>query len=181
MSKTDPSIPASNGTNIVALPAKTGEQRPSEKVIAFVKKHPVMTVAGGIAIGVAVSALLPRKASRRLLGKAVDLAEAAGAASAVFAHQAGDRAHDLGIDARKRASVFATKAEKVGDRALINLEKYGLAAVGAASALGRTTARRASRLSDAAADQANRLGDVAAVRSAKVLHMAEGLKSRVKS
>lgn len=189
MSKTDPSTPidtspptaTGKGANVVALPAKIAEPKPSDKVIAFVKKHPVLTVAGSVAVGVAVSALLPRRVSRRIVARTLDLAEAAGAASVVLGRKAGDKAHDIGIDARKQASKFADRAEKTSDLAILNLEKYGLAAVGVASALGRATARRASRLGDAAADTANRLGDAAAVRSTKVLHMAEDLKKRVKS
>lgn len=187
MTKSDPSTTAdtksggSKGTNVVALPAKAADQRPSDKVIAFVKRHPVVTVAGGIAIGVAVSALIPRRASRKLLAKAVDLAEVAGAASVVLGKQAGGKAHDVGIGARKQASVLADKAEKVGDLAVLNLEKYGLAAVAAASALGRATAKKASRLGDAAADTALRLGDVAAERSAKVVDLAHDIKERSKS
>ncbi|EJU13948.1 hypothetical protein LH128_06147 [Sphingomonas sp. LH128] len=183
MSKTESSTPiaAGKGANVVALPAKIAEPTPSDKVIAFVKKHPVLTVAGGVAVGVAVSALLPRRVSRRIVARTLDLAEAAGTASVVLGRKVGDKAHDIGIDARKQASKFADSAEKASDLAILNLEKYGLAAVGAASALGRATARRASRLGDAAADTANRLGDAAAVRSTKVLHMAEDLKKRVRS
>lgn len=204
MSKTDPTTPAqtvesqptspgnTGGTNVVTLPAKVIEERPSDKVIAFVKRHPVITVAGGIALGVAVSALIPRRTSRKFLGKAVDLAEAAGAASVVLGKQAGDKAHDVGSGARKQASIFADKAEKAGDVAVHNLEKYGLAAVAAASALGKATAKRASRFSDVAADAAHRIGDAAANkahilgevavdRSEKVVHFAEDLRKRSKS
>lgn len=184
MSKADPSTAttpvASKSANVVTLPAKAAEQRPSEKVIAFVKRHPVLTAAGGIAVGVAVSALLPRRFSRKLASRAVDLAEVAGSAGLVLGRKAGDKAHDLGIDARKQASKLAGRADKASELAILNLEKYGLAAVGAASALGRATARRASRLGDAAADTAGRIGDVAASRSTKVLHMAEDLKKRAR-
>lgn len=194
MTKTDPSKTevskgTSKSTNVVTLPAKAVEQRPSEKVIAFVKRHPVITVAGGVAVGIAVSALLPRRAtrlvprraSRKLLEKAVDLAEVASAAGLVLGKQAGEKAHDVGVGARKQAYVFADKAEKASGIAVLNLEKYGLAAVAAASALGRATAKRASKLGDVAADAAHRLGDTAAERSAKVVDMAEDLKARAKS
>ncbi|MGF7152805.1 hypothetical protein [Novosphingobium gossypii] len=189
MSKIDPSNQtgsaatgtSAQGANVVALPAKVAEPTPSEKVVAFVKRHPVLTIAGGVAIGVAVSALLPRRFSRRVVARTLDFAEAAGTASVVLGRRAGDKAHDVGIDARKQASRLADRAEKASDLAVLNLEKYGLAAVATVSALGRATARRASRLGDAAADTANRIGDAASVRSNKVLHMAEDLRKRVKS
>ncbi len=204
MSTTDPTTPTSTGkpkaaaakgsagTNVVALPAKASEERPSDKVIAFVKRHPVIMVAGGIAVGVAVSALIPRRTSRKFIGKAVNLAEAAGAASVVLGKQAGDKAHDVSVGARKQATVFAHKAEKAGDVAIHSLEKYGLAAVAAASALGKATAKRASRFSDVAADAAQRIGDAAAEkahtlgeaaveRSGKVVHLAQDVRKRAKS
>lgn len=190
MSKTDSSTPpatgtAPKGTNVVTLPAKAAQERPSTKVVAFVKRHPVITVAGGIAVGAAISALLPRRTSRKFLAKAADLAEAAGAAGVVFGKQAGDKAHDASVGARKQASILADKAEKVGDLAVLNFEKYGLAAVTAASALGHATAKKASRLGDVAADTAHRLGDAAAERSVKVVNRAEDLaqdlRSRAKS
>lgn len=166
-------IDTPEGARVVALPAVKAQPRPSDKVIAFVKKHPAITVAGGIALGVAVSALIPRKGSRRLLGKAVELAEAAGAASLLFGRQAADKAHDAGDGAMKQASLFAGKAGKASDFAVANLEKYGLAAVAAASALGRATARRAGTLGGT-------LGDAAADGSAKVLHKAGDIAGRLR-
>jgi hypothetical protein len=190
VSKTDPTTPpqtgtapktTAKGTNVVTLPAKTAKQRPSDKVVAFVKRHPVITVAGGIAVGVAVSALLPRRTSRKLLAKAVDLAEVAGATGAVFGKQAADTAHDVGISARKQGSVLVDKAEKVGDIAVSNFEKYGLAAVTAAGALGRATAKKATRFGDVAADTAHRFGDAAAERSVKLVHRAEDLAEDIRT
>lgn len=177
VTKTDPTaahtaaatVDTPEGARIVALPAVKAQARPSDKVIAFVKKHPAITVAGGIALGVAVSALIPRRGSRRLLGKAVELAEAAGAASLLFGRQAADKAHDAGDGAARRASLLAGKAGKASDFAVANLEKYGLAAVAAASALGKATARRAGTLGDAAADG-----------SAKVLHKAGDIAGRLR-
>lgn len=185
MSKTDSSTPpatstAPKGTNVVTLPAKAAQERPSAKVVAFVKRHPVITVAGGIAVGVAISALIPRRTSRKFFARAAGLAEAAGATGVVFGKQASDKAHDVGIEARKHASVLADRAEKIGDRAAVNFEKYGIAAVTAASALGRATAKKASRFGDVAADTAHRLGDAAADRTVKVASRAEDLAHELK-
>ena len=181
MSNTDPAgegAEALPGSNVVALAPRPTEQRPSEKVAAFVRKHPALTVAGGIALGVAVSALLPRRVRRRIVNKATGLAETAATASVALGRQMGSHAHDLGVDTRRQAARFAEAAEKAGDVAVHNLEKYGLAAAATAGTLGRAPAKRASRFGDAAADAAHRVGDVAADRSAKVLHFVEDLKKR---
>lgn len=188
------SVPSADlkGTNVVVLPGKPSQERPSEKVIAFVKRHPVLTVAGGIAIGVAVSAFIPRRKSRRFVNKAVDLVEAAGAATAVFGKRAGEKAHDVGADARKQVSIFTRQAEKAGDAAIHNLEKYGLAALASAGTLGKATAKRTSRFADVAADAAQRISEEAAIRahrlsetahegSNKVIHLAGDLKKRARS
>lgn len=107
MSKTEPTthkIPetSASGANtgqVVALNAAKAEPRPSEKVVAFVKSHPVLVVAGGVAAGVLVSALLPRRLTRgvlsRGLSKGAHLAEAAGAATALFGKEAAEKVHDL--------------------------------------------------------------------------------------
>lgn len=179
MTKTDPTrLPARKmKNNVVPLPA--AEQRPSEKIVAFVKQHPALTVAGAVVAGLAVSALLPRKTSRRILGKAVNLAEAAGTATAIWGRKTDEKAHALGRSARKQALLTGHRAEKAGHMTAHQLEKYGLAALAAASALGRGTAARASKLSNAAVETAGRIGDAAVERSHKVKAMADDLKDRM--
>lgn len=156
------------GGNIVPLASATGEPRASEKVISFVKRHPVITVAGAIVAGVAVSALVPRKASRRVLGKALGLAEAAGAATAVFGASAGETAKHAGRRARKQAPELGDRADKAGHVTAAMLEKYGQAALAAASALGRATAARA-----------HQIGDVTTEQSRKVRAFADDLRDRI--
>lgn len=151
------------------LPVKAADERPSDKVISFVKRHPALVVAGGLAVGVAVSALLPRGVTRRWLGRAVNLAEAAGATSLLLGREAGGKAQQvLGKNARIKASLLGTKAEKAGGVAADGLEKYGLAALAAAGSLGRATARKAGELGEAAAEQ-----------SGRALHMAQQLRDRI--
>lgn len=178
----DPTKPGTTPliNNVVPLPANAAKQRPSEKVISFVKRHPVLTVAGAVAAGAAVSALLPRKTSRRVLGKALDLAEAAGAATVMFGRETGEKAHALGAGTRKQASALANKAEKAGHGAAVRLEKYGLAAVAAASALGRVAARRTGELGDAATEKAAQVGNAASEQSHKVRAIAGNLKKRIR-
>ncbi|TCU61503.1 hypothetical protein EDF58_101825 [Novosphingobium sp. PhB57] len=165
MSKTETTIPTlpatsasdSNPGKVVALKAAKAEQRPSEKVVAFVKSHPVLVVAGGLAAGALVSALLPRRMTRGVLSRGAHLAEAAGAATALLGKEAAEKAHDLSASARKKAGLVADSAEKNGELAAERLEKYGMAALAAASALGRASAKRASEAGEVAARQAHKI------------------------
>lgn len=173
MTDTNPQIPETSATsantgNIVALPAKAGEQRPSDKVIGFVKRHPVLTVAGGIAAGALVTALLPRRMTRGVASKAVGLAEVAGTSTMLFGKRMGNKAHDLGEDMLDSAHSFGDKAEKASDAALSRLQKIGTAALAAVAAAGHTAVRKASHLGDAASDGSHKVADFAAEMKKKV-------------
>ncbi|MCJ2177542.1 hypothetical protein [Novosphingobium album (ex Hu et al. 2023)] len=182
MTKTEPTnpvTPSPMANNVVPLPAAVEEPRPSEKVLTFVKSHPVLTAAGAVAVGVAISALLPRKTGRKALGKALNLAEAAGAAALMFGRNAGEKAHDLGSGAKTQASLLSSKAGDAGQLAAEQLEKYGLAAVAAASALGRATAKRTGKLSETAAEKAMEIGQDADGRSQRVIAAISDLRKRM--
>lgn len=176
MSKIDPSDKAAKlktavvttTGNVAKLPAKIKAQRPSDKVVSFVKRHPVIVVAGGIAVGAAVSTLIPRGTTRRWFSRAAKLAETAGATSLLYGREAGDKAQELGHDASEKASLLAKQAEKAGSAAAESLEKYGLAALAAAASLGRATARKATEL-----------GDVAAEQSSRALQKAQKIRDRI--
>lgn len=163
MSDAEPKTPAPVNSAMGANPGAvvpirpTSEESPSRKVVAFVKRHPVLVVAGGIAAGALVSALLPRRVTRKAMTRTLELAEAAGGAAAIFGRNVSDKAHDFGIGAKREASHFADRAEKAGGAAAERLERYGLAALAAAGALGRATAERAEKVSDAAIKTADRL------------------------
>lgn len=167
MTDKDPTTPKElrstkkDADNVVPLSASPSRPTTSEKIMGFVKKHPVLTVAGGLVAGVAISAVLPRKTSRKLLGRAVHLAEAAGAATMMAGRDTSGKARSLGHGAKRRAGELASHAEKTGEATAARLEKYGLAALAAASALGRATAGRAAKIGDAAADTGHHIADMA--------------------
>ena len=170
MTDKDPTTPkkqrSNTGTkkdanNVVPLSAKHSGPKTSEKVIGFVKKHPVLTLAGGLVAGVAISAVLPRKTGRKLLGRAIHLAEAAGAATMMVGKETSEKARSLGHGAKHKAGHLASDAEKAGEATAARLEKYGLAALAAASALDRATAGRAAKIGDAAADTGHHIADMA--------------------
>lgn len=161
---TTPKTPRSakkDANNVVPLSAKHSGPKTSEKVMGFVKRHPVLTIAGGLVAGAAISALLPRKTGRKLLGRAVHLAEAAGAATMMAGRETSGKARSLGHGAKHRAGKLASHAETTGEATAARLEKYGLAALAAANALGRATAGRAAKIGDAAADTGHHIADMA--------------------
>jgi hypothetical protein len=175
MPDNDPNTPptpsgADDASNVVSLTPVPAESTPSEKVISFVKRHPVLTVAGGLAAGVAISALLPRKAGRKLAGRAVNLAEATGAAAMMFGRETSGKVQSLGHEARHRAEDIAARAEKAGGLTAAQLEKYGLAAIAAASTLARGAMKRAETVSHAAADKGHQIADKAGELKQRIRH-----------
>lgn len=174
MSEQDPTKPheSTNAqqTNVVPLTTATTPPTASERAIAFVKKHPVLTIAGGIAAGVAISALLPRKSGRKLARRATGLAEAAGAAAVMLGRETSEKAQHFGHDAKHKAEALAARAEKAGGVAAVNLEKVGLAALAAATSLGHKTARSAERIGASAANTSHHLAEKAGELKQRVRH-----------
>jgi hypothetical protein len=100
-----------------------------DKFVAFAKEHPVATVAGGVALGILVSALFKRSPTRRLGGKAAKAAGGVAALGAEFAlayaqqamaaaneagregaHKLGELGEAVGATARSRGRVAADRA-----------------------------------------------------------------------
>ncbi|MET1756240.1 hypothetical protein ABVV53_12350 [Novosphingobium sp. RD2P27] len=210
MATENTALPAASGeptsTNVVALPTRPEPATPSEKALSFVKRHPVMTVAGGVALGFAISAIIPRSFSRKLAKRAYHMAEAGAAAALSLGEEAIDKVEDGGALARKKASVLADRAERLGEKAAQKAEKLSVAAIGTASVWGHTAAERAEQLGHAAAERAenlggrashrlSELGDKALVQSSKligypkppasvadrIMAKAHGLKARVRA
>ena len=167
MSKTGKGKNAASSTQATA---EAVGQRPSARALAFAKRHPVLTVAGAIAVGAALSAFVPRRASRKLLGKALAVAEAAGAAGILSDLKAGETTKEMGRAARRRVSILGDKAEDAREATARQLERYGLAALTAASTLGKATAARASQLGDAASDRARQVRELAGDVRSRITH-----------
>jgi len=157
-----------NSTNIVAIPRRPEPTTASEKVVAFAKEHPVLTVAGGVAVGLAISALIPRSFSRKLSKRAFALAEAGATAVFAYGQEALDKSEDAGVIARKKAGVLAGQAERLGERAVEKAEKISAAALSTAGVFGHAAAERAERLSAVAADKAKELGEKATDRLSRL-------------
>lgn len=169
ISQTPPRTSTAPATNVVTLPAKQPEQRPSDKAIAWVKRHPALAIAGGIAIGATIGALLPRKAGRRLANRAMEMAEIAATTSMLAGREAVDTIEDLGETASRKAGVLAHSAERLGDRAANRVERAGTAAIGTAGVLASSARHRAERLGERAYDRASRASHAALDTSTRLI------------
>jgi hypothetical protein len=111
-----------------------------DKFTAFAREHPVATVAGGLALGVLISAMFrgspTRKAGKKIGTKAAGLAAIGAELAMAYAQQAweaaeeagragaskldglggtiGSRAHDLGEDAADYAASARARAREAG-------------------------------------------------------------------
>lgn len=119
MSKTD-----GRSGNIVEL-RRSNARTTGRAVTEFVRDHPLLIVAGGVAIGAVVAALLPRGTSRRLALRAASLAEAASAAGVLIGGKARDTAEATGAGLREHGGVIADRLEHLGDSASERLGKFG--------------------------------------------------------
>ena len=135
----------------MTLTDKLGEKAAAAKdeFTAFAKEHPVATIAGGIAIGVLISAMFrnspTRKAGRYAGARAAGLAAIGSEMAVAFAHQvmeSASRARDAG----------AEMAHELGDRAHETADKLGHSASETAESarisareIGRSIARTISR------------------------------------
>jgi hypothetical protein len=136
---------------------RAGEQaiETKDKFVAFAKKHPITTVAGGLALGVLVSTLFKRSPTRKAAGKAADKAAGLAAVGAEFALAYAQQAMAAAGEASR------TGADKLGDLGdTLGTSARGLGRDAAASArgLGRDAAGKAGDLGETARDMARDAG-----------------------
>ena len=135
---------------------------PAAAVVQFVKDHPVVAVAGAVAIGAVVSALLPRRAGRKLAGRAAQIIEIASVAGMAFGRDAMERAESAGTSLRRQSESLADRAGTLGSTAADRVSRIGGAAAERIEHIvapaGRAAASAGSRLSDTAAGLRKRIG-----------------------
>lgn len=123
----------------------------------FVRDHPALVLAGGVAIGMLVSALIPKGTSRKIARRATGLAEAATAASVLLGKRVRDTAEATGSDLREHSGELAGRLEKLGGSAADRLGHLGSDAAArveklvtpvedAALRAGRSVVRKASEI-----------------------------------
>lgn len=128
-------VPASPATNVVALPYKDEPIAPHSKAVAFVREHPVMTLAGGLAIGAVAAALIPRRSRRYVARQGSMIADAIAAASATIAQQALTSLDTASTGVRRSAHAVASRAEHAGEAVIDRAGGAAQAAYGKAQAL----------------------------------------------
>jgi uncharacterized membrane protein YebE (DUF533 family) len=122
--------------NTQSVVAETPSERPAsdagKSASNFAREHPVLLIAGGIAVGAVIAALLPRGTTRRLAKGAAGLAEIASVAGIAFGRDAleraahasetaRDKAGHFGDSARDSAGRIARKASEIGTKARARL------------------------------------------------------------
>jgi ElaB/YqjD/DUF883 family membrane-anchored ribosome-binding protein len=105
-------MPMMTESNVVKLPERQAEDA-GKAVVDFVREHPAIAIAGGVAIGIAAAALLSRGSGRKLAKHALTLAEVASTAGIAFGRQAAERAEDAGGELRRKGGALAEKAGKL--------------------------------------------------------------------
>lgn len=134
---------------------------PAAAVVQFVKDHPVVAVAGAVAIGAVVSALLPRRAGRKLAGRAAQIIEIASVAGLALGRDAVERAESAGSSLRRQGESLADRAGTLGSSAADRVGRIGGAAADRIEQLvapaGRAAASVGSEISDRAAELRKRI------------------------
>lgn len=191
MSKTDLNVPAAShnsknaGTAVVAsihgkpVTMTKDEDRPSRKVAAFVREHPFLMVAGGIAVGAAATALLPRPFRSKLVKRAVSLAELAGSAALAMRHDTEETAIEMGASAKRQARRLSKRSQKLSERAAAEFENVSDRVVDRLEDLGAVAFDKAAEFSHDTMERASHLGHDAAKGISRLTHKAERLRSRI--
>lgn len=142
--------------NVVKLP-RQAQGDPQKTAVDFVRDHPGLAVAGGIALGVIAAALLPRGTGRKLARGAIGLAETFGSAGLLLGHQVREKAEATGSGLREQ-----------GSAAVERLERLGETASGRIGQIGETAAARMERLIDPVENAASKVVKKAAELRARV-------------
>jgi hypothetical protein len=133
------------------------DQSSDSKVIAFVREHPVATIAGAAVVGVIVSALLPRRATSRLASRAAQLVEVATVAGMALGRDALEKAGETSGDLRRRGGDFAGRASELGGAAYDRAQRAGGHAVERIEDLIVPAARAAGSAGERILDAAQKL------------------------
>ncbi len=104
-------------TNVVAMPKADAPDSAQTRAIAFVREHPVMTLAGGLALGAVAAALIPRGNRRYVARQGSMIAEAIAAASATIAQQALSSLDTASTGVRRGSQAVASSVEHAGEAA----------------------------------------------------------------
>jgi len=168
--------------NVIDLPSRTIEEtRPT--ALDFIRAHPGIAIAGGLAAGMLVASLLPGRPARKLRRRTVAIADVVGTAAALFGRQALQQAESAGTTARREGSKAFHQAEDLGSIAARSISAVIHGVLDRAEEIGGATASRAERIGDEVAKRTGQVGDLAegaAHKAGKRIGKAvAGAKSRI--
>ena len=127
----------SNGQVRPDTPGKSKSGNAVQAVSEFAREHPLMMVAGGIAVGLIAGSLLPRGAGRAVARRASSLAEMGAAAAATLGANALEKAETARDSGKEFGRIAFDKAEAARHSGA-ELGRQALDRAGAtASALGK--------------------------------------------
>jgi hypothetical protein len=102
--------------NVVKLPERK-ENGAATPVTDFMRDHPGLVVAGGVALGLVAGTLLSRGSGRKLAKHALTLAEIAGTAGLALGKGTLERAGEAGGELRRQGEALAQKAGELTEPA----------------------------------------------------------------
>ena len=122
-------------------PSAVPEGDPPEDYRELVREYPFALMAGGLALGAVIGALLPRGIAGKLARNALSAAVIAGEISLNYGQQAAQQAGEASREGREKLSVLGKNAEVKGRKAL----SAAGAAAGTSSRMGRDLGIRVAR------------------------------------
>jgi hypothetical protein len=147
--------------NVVELPQRVADET-SDGAIGFIREHPLLTVAGGIALGAVAASLVPKGTSRKLARRAIGLAEVAGSLGALLGTRVREHAGSARAELREQSGAMADRFEKLSESASERLSE------------------RLGGLSDVAGSRMEKLHDPIESAAGKVAKKASELRSRAR-
>jgi hypothetical protein len=167
--------------NVVDLPNRTAAEH-RDTAIAFVKEHSGLAIAGGVAVGILVALLLPRR-SRKPSKRAAALAEAVSATAVTLGRRALKRSESAGVDLRRGSERAVHRSEELGTAVVGQLGAFLHGLLDRAEDLGETASEHAGKVGKIAAKQASKASeaveDAAVVAGRRIGKAAADAKSRI--
>ena len=141
------SAEARNQSREMTLSDRVGEKtiEGKDRFVQFAKDHPIALIGGGIALGIAISAIFPRSPTRRLGAKAAGLAVTAADLAMAYSNRARSAAHDAAVDGGDLLEDFSDKMGDTGRHFRRDAGYYTGAAMGGARELSRDARKKLSR------------------------------------
>jgi hypothetical protein len=90
---------------------------PADRVTSFAREHPLLLIAGGLAVGIALSTLIPRSPTRKLSKKTAAFLATVAELGLAYGREAMEAAEEAGRQGKdKLAELSSTAKDKAGDQ-----------------------------------------------------------------